>query len=144
MMPRVSVKVRLLYLDGCPHWQVVMARVRAAADRVGVSVDVESVRVDTEDDARRLAFAGSPTVLVHGRDPFATAGASIALGYRLYATSEGPRRGPDGGPARRGAGSRLTNPEAPVHPRRRGMCPPAGLSHGPAMRQSDPAQFGPE
>jgi hypothetical protein len=94
MMPRVMVKVRVLYLDGCPHWQVVVARVRAAADRVGVSVDVESVRVDTEDDARRLAFAGSPTVLVHGRDPFATAGAGIALGCPLYATSEGPAGAP--------------------------------------------------
>lgn len=70
----MSVKVTVLYFDGCPHWQAVLERVRLAADRVGVAVELEPVAVDTDQDVRRLAFSGSPTVLVDGRDPFATPG----------------------------------------------------------------------
>lgn len=69
----MSVKVTVLYFDGCPHWQAVLERVRLAADRVGVAVELEPVAVGTDQD-RRLAFSGSPTVLVDGRDPFATPG----------------------------------------------------------------------
>lgn len=87
----MSVKVTVLYFDGCPHWQAVLERVRLAADRVGVAVELEPVAVDTDQDVRRLAFSGSPTVLVDGRDPFATSGPAAALACRVYAHRTGPR-----------------------------------------------------
>jgi type IV secretory pathway TraG/TraD family ATPase VirD4 len=41
------------------------------------------------EDAERLGFIGSPTVLVDGSDPFATPGAPIGLACRVYVTPEG-------------------------------------------------------
>ena len=93
----MSVKVTVLYFDGCPHWQAVLERVRLAADRVGVAVELEPVAVDTDQDVRRLAFSGSPTVLVDGRDPFATSGPAAALACRVYAKPDGPAGAPSVG-----------------------------------------------
>jgi hypothetical protein len=53
--------------------------------------DVEPVleRVETAEEAERLRFIGSPTILVDGRDPFAGAEAAFGLTCRVYQTPEG-------------------------------------------------------
>jgi hypothetical protein len=43
---------------------------REAADASGVALEVETVEVTSDEDAARLGFAGSPTYLLAGRDPF--------------------------------------------------------------------------
>jgi hypothetical protein len=45
-------------------------------------------RVATPEDAERLRFVGSPTVLVDGRDPF-TDGGTFGLSCRVYPTLDG-------------------------------------------------------
>ncbi len=48
------------------------------------------VRVDTDGEARRLRFPGSPTIRIDGRDVFPTGElADGSLGCRVYATPEG-------------------------------------------------------
>ncbi len=66
------MEVRLLYFERCPHWQTLHGRLREALRAVGMA-DVEPIleRVETAEDAERLRFIGSPTILVDGRDPFA-------------------------------------------------------------------------
>jgi hypothetical protein len=53
--------------------------------------DVEPVLelVETPEDADRLEFAGSPTILVDGVDPFAQKGATVGLTCRVYRTPDG-------------------------------------------------------
>jgi hypothetical protein len=53
--------------------------------------DVEPVleRVETAEDAERLRFIGSPTILVDGRDPFAGAEAAFGLTCRVFQTPKG-------------------------------------------------------
>ena len=46
-------------------------------------------------EATGLGMAGSPTILVNGRDPFAQ-GAEPSLSCRLYCGGDGP---PDGAPS---------------------------------------------
>lgn len=55
--------------------------------------DIERVleRVETAEDAERLPFIDSPTILVNGWDPFAGAEA-FGLTYRVYQTPEGLTR----------------------------------------------------
>ena len=65
------MQVKILYFGGCPNWQTAAARVRtvlAELGRADVVVQVEDVH-----DVSNLSseWAGSPTVLVDGRDPFA-------------------------------------------------------------------------
>lgn len=83
------VGVKVQYFDGCPGWQVATERVREAADRAGVDVTLVLEQVETIEDATRLGFTGSPTVLVEGRDVCESAGAAPALTCRLYATDDG-------------------------------------------------------
>jgi hypothetical protein len=83
------VKFQLLYFDGCPHWRVADARLRAALDKLGSTTEVERVLVTTPEEAEAWRFHGSPSVLVDGDDPFAEPGAPVGLSCRLYRTPAG-------------------------------------------------------
>ncbi len=96
-MPRVRaschddrVDITLRYFEGCPNWQLADQRIREALTATGrpdISVDYQ--RVETPEDAERLGFVGSPTLLVDGRDPFAAPGAEVGLACRVYPTPAG-------------------------------------------------------
>jgi hypothetical protein len=79
--PKPSVQV--LYFDGCPSWQRAVDNLRA------LGVEPELRRVEDPDDAKRLGFTGSPTILINGRDPFATGSEPIGMSCRVYATPTG-------------------------------------------------------
>jgi hypothetical protein len=82
--------VSLLYFDGCPHWTAAEQRLRAALAEVGRPGEaVRHVLVETSDDAERLGFIGSPTILVDGKDPFATGNEQPALACRVFDTPDG-------------------------------------------------------
>lgn len=84
------MEVRLRYFEGCPHWRTMYYRLRAAlrAERMpGSEPILESV--DTRDDAERLRFLGSPTLLVDGRDPFDDGLSIASLTCRAYKTPGG-------------------------------------------------------
>lgn len=85
-------EVTLRYVDGCPNWEHTDRRLRELQAGIGFELGYE--QVDTPDEAERLGFAGSPTVLVDGVDPFATGPAPSGLACRLYATPEGPQGSP--------------------------------------------------
>lgn len=77
------------YFDGCPNWEVALARVRDALMAVGLAEEVELHEVTSQEHAERLGFRGSPSVLVDARDLFATPDAPVGLACRVYATPEG-------------------------------------------------------
>jgi uracil DNA glycosylase len=84
------LEVRLRYFEGCPHWQTMDSRLREVLREEGLE-DIEPIleRVETDDDAQRLRFIGSPTVLINGQDPFAGDEAAFGLTCRIYQTPEG-------------------------------------------------------
>lgn len=90
-------RVELLYFDGCPsHGPAGVALQRALAEE-GIEARVEAVAVNTEAEARRLRFPGSPTVRLDGEDLFPTVGgpeASWGLRCRVYATPHGLKGSP--------------------------------------------------
>jgi hypothetical protein len=81
--------VTLLYFPGCPNWRTAEANLRAALAQSGADVVVHRRVVDTVEDAERLRFPGSPTVLLDGRDPFAEPGALPGLSCRVYRNDDG-------------------------------------------------------
>jgi hypothetical protein len=83
----------VVFFDGCPHWATVDRRLRALADELGFTL--RYCRVDSPEQAQRLAFRGSPTVLVDGRDPFAAGDEPVGLSCRVYRTSHGVRGAPE-------------------------------------------------
>jgi len=80
--------IEILHVAGCPNLALARARLAEALERSGATASVREIRVDTADEAARAGMAGSPTVLIDGRDPFATSGAT-SLSCRLYATPAG-------------------------------------------------------
>lgn len=84
------MKVELLYFDGCPNWMVAEERLAKAA-RLASRGDltVHRRRLETEEDAVSLGFAGSPTILIDDRDPFATGDERVGLACRVYSTPDG-------------------------------------------------------
>jgi hypothetical protein len=86
------VKLELLYFDGCPSWEMAAERLGAIAARRGLVVERRIVA--TAEEAQATRFRGSPTILVDGRDPFATGDEPFGLTCRLYATPEGPAGSP--------------------------------------------------
>lgn len=84
----------MLYFDGCPNWQETDERLREAIAHAGLDVTPSYVKVETAEDAERLSFRGSPTVLVNGVDPFADASAPVGLSCRVFQTPEGLRGAP--------------------------------------------------
>jgi hypothetical protein len=85
----VAIHATLLFFDDCPSWQQAQENLVAAARRLGADLHLHLEQVETLEDAERLGFTGSPTVLIDGSDPFAPAGAGPALACRIYATPTG-------------------------------------------------------
>jgi hypothetical protein len=82
------MKVELQYFEGCPNWRVVEDRLAALQPQIGFSLTRREVA--TPEEADRLGFRGSPTILVDGVDPFADGRSPIGLACRIYATPTGP------------------------------------------------------
>ena len=68
---------------------------RGVPARADPEAEVELMAIDTDEEAQRLRFPGSPTIRVDGRDLFPVPDrAGNALGCRMYATPEGLKGSP--------------------------------------------------
>jgi len=97
-----SMKVEVLYFGGCPTYLEAERTVREVLAEESVEADVELVAVDTDEEARKLRFPGSPTIRVDGEDIFPVPEwEDWRLGCRVYATPEGRKgcRAPEMVPA---------------------------------------------
>ena len=75
---------------GCPSWEEAIELVREEMRAAGL--DPESLRVREvrdEAEATSLAFAGSPTILVNGRDVDDPSGQPRGLTCRVYRLRDG-------------------------------------------------------
>lgn len=84
-------KVEILYFDGCPNHSETVERVHRVVSELGIDAEIVGVEVSTADDAERLRFLGSPSVLVDGVDiePDARASRAYAFACRTYGEGEG-------------------------------------------------------
>jgi hypothetical protein len=89
------MRITIQYFDGCPHWRLADERVRKVLRDVGagdVALDYELI--DSPETAERVGFHGSPTILVDGRDPFATGSEPVGMSCRVFSTEDGPQGAP--------------------------------------------------
>ncbi|WP_066639472.1 alkylmercury lyase [Serinicoccus hydrothermalis] len=80
--------VCLLYFEDCPNWKVTDRRLVAIAAE-HPEVVVRRKRVETMEQAERVGFRGSPTVLVDGADLFASPDSAAGFSCRVYRTADG-------------------------------------------------------
>ena len=86
------MEVRLLYFDDCPNWKVTDRILERMSTELGYTLTRE--RVTTPEEADRVGFRGSPTILIDGVDPFADPDTPTSLSCRVYNTPEGLRGSP--------------------------------------------------
>ncbi len=85
-------EVELVYFDGCPHWRSALEHLEAALRQVGQNDSVKLQLVTNEAEAEKHHMAGSPTILIGGRDPFP--GGAPTWGCRLYPCEDGSQGTP--------------------------------------------------
>ena len=87
------MEITLQYFDGCPNWTIADRRLtELISGRPDVTLRRELVA--TAEQAERIGFRGSPSILVDGVDPFADPNAPVGLACRIYATPAGPAGAP--------------------------------------------------
>ncbi|TXS49336.1 alkylmercury lyase [Streptomyces sp. uw30] len=85
------MRITVLTVPDCPNAPVVGDRLDAALG--GLEAVIEWIEVTDDAQAARLGMTGSPTVLVDGVDPFATADAPASVSCRLYRRPDGATDG---------------------------------------------------
>lgn len=84
------MRLTLRYFDGCPNWRTAEARLRETLAGLGIEgSEMILEKVSSAEDADRLHFRGSPTILIDGVDPFADEDAPFGLTCRVYQTEHG-------------------------------------------------------
>jgi hypothetical protein len=84
------VRIEFLFWEGCPSHPEARALLDAVLAESGIDADVEMREVFTHEDAVALAFPGSPTIRVDGRDVDpAGAAAPPSLTCRVYRLADG-------------------------------------------------------
>lgn len=86
--------ITIRYFDGCPNWKVALDRVRLALEQAEVAAEVALERIDTHERAERVGFLGSPSVLIGGRDPFASPDSQVGMSCRVFRTESGTEGAP--------------------------------------------------
>jgi hypothetical protein len=89
------MKITLQYFDGCPHWKLADRRLAGVLrDLHRDDVGLEYQLIESPEMAERIGFRGSPTILIDGRDPFATGAEPIGMSCRVFRTEHGPQGAP--------------------------------------------------
>jgi hypothetical protein len=74
------VQIRVLYSEGCASTPPTAELVKKIAQDLDIPVNIETVTVGTQEQARKLRFLGSPTVQIEGFDIEPSARDSLAFG----------------------------------------------------------------
>jgi hypothetical protein len=82
--------IDFLFWEGCPSHPEAEALLKDVLRERGVEAEILYTQVETEEDAKRLRFPGSPTIRVDGRDVDPEgANGRPALTCRIYALPDG-------------------------------------------------------
>ncbi|HSI97040.1 MAG TPA: hypothetical protein VK926_01650 [Gaiellaceae bacterium] len=82
------MKIELLYWEGCPSYPEAKELLQEVLDERGIEAPIEMREVSTREEAMELAFPGSPTIRIDGRDvDLEGAAAPPALTCRIYRLS---------------------------------------------------------
>lgn len=84
------MQIDFLFFADCPSHETALARLRQVLDEEQIEADVRVIEVTSDDQARELAFIGSPTIRIDGHDIDPQAAAQpYGLACRAYRTADG-------------------------------------------------------
>ena len=86
-----AMEITLQYFDDCPNWQVAEDRLRQVLTELGRSDQpIRRQRVETPEEAERVGFGGSPTILIDGIDAFPDPTGPAGYACRVYGGDAAP------------------------------------------------------
>jgi hypothetical protein len=83
------LKILFLYSEDCPSHEQALQRLRKVMNEEGMRNEIEILRVETSEEAEKLKFIGSPTILIDGRDIDPPTNPYYALTCRAYRLEDG-------------------------------------------------------
>lgn len=83
------MQIQFLYFEDCPSHEQALARLRETLTHANITAPIEIIKVETDEQAQRLRFPGSPTILINGEDLFPTTSAIYGLSCRAYQLPNG-------------------------------------------------------
>jgi hypothetical protein len=82
--------IEFLFWEGCPSHERALAELTAELERQGINRDqLRITEIETEVDAQREHFIGSPTIRVDGKDIFDPGDTPYGLDCRVYFRRDG-------------------------------------------------------
>ncbi len=82
-------KISFLYSDDCPSHPEALSRLRKIMDQEGITVEIETINVRTNEEAITHRFRGSPTILIDDRDIDPSSIEEFGLACRAYRLEDG-------------------------------------------------------
>ena len=64
------MRVELLWWEGCPSYPETLADLERSLSAAGLDSRVQMVEIESDEQARRERFPGSPTIRIDGEDIF--------------------------------------------------------------------------
>jgi len=83
------VRIRFLYSEECPSHDEALERLRSVLQEEGVVAEVEVIKVETFEDAKKEHYPGSPTIFIDGRDIDPVTVTQYAPTCRAYRVEDG-------------------------------------------------------
>ena len=83
------MKIRFLYFEDCMSHDEALQRLDNCIKAEGIDAEIEIVKVETAEEAEKLHFTGSPTILVNGNDIDLPLDSHYALTCRAYRLEDG-------------------------------------------------------
>jgi hypothetical protein len=83
--------IEFFYFEDCPSHDRALALLQEVVERLSIQAPITVIRVETEEEAVRYGFYGSPTILVDGVDiaPLPQGIPQPALACRAYRRADG-------------------------------------------------------
>ncbi len=63
-----NIKIEVQYFNGCPNSEAVLKMVKNFVEKSGHKIDLIEILVETQEDAEKYKFRGSPTILINSID----------------------------------------------------------------------------
>lgn len=63
-----KIKMEVQYFNGCPNSEATLKMVNEFVKKSKLQIEFETVLVETQADAEKYKFRGSPTILINGKD----------------------------------------------------------------------------
>ena len=60
------MQIQFLYYEDCPSHEQALARLRQVMAELDIKADIQIIKVETEEQAQKWQFIGSPTILIDG------------------------------------------------------------------------------